>query len=387
MVRYRFLLPWIVCLTLLVLPDNGLGDLGIGRAAAQTGTDTPLTESQRDRLYEELGRDVDALEKQLSIYSKVVKLVRPTVVHIDASRSVEQGLSFGIYQKIEEAGSGVIIDLSGQFYVLTNRHVVKNSEPDSITIRLGDGREIRPTKKWEDEGTDIAVLAISAPNLVAARVGDSDDWKIGDMVLAVGSPFGLNHSVTQGMISAKGRRDLELGSEDVRFQDFLQTDAAINPGNSGGPLINLRGEIIGINTAIASASGGNEGIGFSIPINMVTNIARQLTERGIVIRGFFGVTLDGMYNPTVAAELGLSRLQGARIKEITANSPAERAELKVGDVILQFGKVSVEDSDHLVSIVSLTTVDTSVPVVIFRDGKIQELAVTVANRSNFPEAP
>ncbi len=387
MVRYRFLLPWIVCLTLLVLPDNGLGDLGIGRAAAQTGTDTPLTESQRDRLYEELGRDVDALEKQLSIYSKVVKLVRPTVVHIDASRSVEQGLSFGIYQKIEEAGSGVIIDLSGQFYVLTNRHVVKNSEPDSITIRLGDGREIRPTKKWEDEGTDIAVLAISAPNLVAARFGDSDDLKIGDMVLAVGSPFGLNHSVTQGMISAKGRRDLELGSEDVRFQDFLQTDAAINPGNSGGPLINLRGEIIGINTAIASASGGNEGIGFSIPINMVTNIARQLTERGIVIRGFFGVTLDGMYNPTVAAELGLSRLQGARIKEITANSPAERANLKVGDVILQFGKVSVEDSDHLVSIVSLTTVDTSVPVVIFRDGKIQELAVTVANRSNFPEAP
>ncbi len=392
MVRYRLLMPSIVCLALLGLLGNGLTTLGIGTAVAQTETaqneiDAPLTAEERERLYEELGRDVDAFEKQLSIFNKVVELVRPTVVHIDASRAVERVLNFGEYQRVEEAGSGVVIDLSGQFYVLTNRHVVKNSEPDDITIRLGDGREIHPTKKWSDEGTDIAVLAISAPQLVAARFGDSDRLEIGDLVLAVGSPFGLNHSVTHGMISAKGRRDLELGSEDVKFQDFLQTDAAINPGNSGGPLINLRGEVIGINTAIASASGGNEGIGFSIPINMVTIIARQLTERGSVIRGFFGVTLDGGFNPTVAAELGLPRLQGARIKEITANSPAELAKLKVGDVILRFGKVSVEDSDHLVNIVSLTTVDTSVPVVIFRDGKVQELAVKVANRRDFPAAP
>src|SRR5205085_10072275 len=162
-----------------------------------------------------------------------------------------------------------------------------------------------------------------APGLIAARIGDSSKVEIGDFVLAVGSPFGLSHSVTYGIISAKGRRDLELGDDSVRFQDFMQTDAAINPGNSGGPLINLRGEVVGMNTAIASSSGGNEGIGFTIPINMVMIIARQLVERGTVIRAYLGVALDSKFGPATAMSVGLMRPRGTRVTRITPGSPAE----------------------------------------------------------------
>src|SRR6185503_4020578 len=150
-------------------------------------------------------------------------------------------------------------------------------------------------------------MSVAAPGLVPARLGDSGKLEIGDFVLAVGSPFGLSHSVTYGIISAMGRRDLELGDDGVPYQDFLQTDAAINPGNSGGPLLNLRGEVIGINTAIASNSGGNEGIGFTIPINMTMYVARQLIDRGSVAHAYLGVRLDMNFGPEAAAKLGLSR--------------------------------------------------------------------------------
>ncbi len=162
-------------------------------------------------------------------------------------------------------------------------------------------------------------------------------------MLAVGSPFGLSHSVTFGIISAKGRRDLHLGDAELRFQDFLQTDAAINPGNSGGPLCNLRGEIIGINTAIASNSGGNEGIGFSIPINMFMAVARQLIETGKVARAFLGVSLDAKFGPAMAAEIGLPGPMGAGVTAVTPGSPAEAARLQPGDVILEIDGTRVED--------------------------------------------
>ena len=158
-------------------------------------------------------------------------------------------------------------------YVLTNRHVVKYANPKDIKIRLSDGRLIHPKKIWEDRKTDVAVMKVQAPQLVPARLGKSDKVEIGDFVLAIGSPFGLRQSVTYGIVSAKGRHDLDLGEGDVEYQNFIQTDAAINPGNSGGPLVNLRGEVVGMNTAIASSSGGNEGIGFSIPIRNVLHIA------------------------------------------------------------------------------------------------------------------
>jgi serine protease Do len=276
---------------------------------------------------------------------------------------------------------------------LTNRHVIRNSATrggrfNNIKINLADGRQIHPRKVWEDPPTDIAVMKISAPGLFAAPVGDSDQMEIGDFVLAVGSPFGLSHSVTYGIISAKGRRNLNLtdsGSALHRFiqQEFIQTDAAINPGNSGGPLINLRGEVIGINTAIASNSGGNEGIGFAIPVNMVMFVARQLIEKGDVTRGFLGVTLHDDLSPAVAARFGLPRPRGARVKAIIPKSPAAKAELEADDVILEFNDRPVEDSAHLINLVSPTKVGDTVRLVIFRDGKTLVAELTVVNRNQF----
>ena len=250
---------------------------------------------QRAELQRELERQVSVLEAQSAVVKLVAKLMRPAVVHIEADIPPEANPAYNRSRHVEEAGSGVIIERKHRYYVLTNRHVVRGAAPAAIRINLADGRRLHPTKVLEDPQTDVAVLPISAPDLVAASLGDSDRMQIGDFVLAVGSPFGLSHSVTFGIISAKGRRDLRLAEADGRsrrFQDFLQTDAAINPGNSGGPLVNLHGEVIGINTAIASDSGGNEGVGFSIPINMFMAVARQLIETGKVTRAFLGVDMN-----------------------------------------------------------------------------------------------
>ena len=272
-------------------------------------TQLSAASSERERIYAEIASEVSVLEQHGSLLKKVVSLVRPTVVHLesfksDAGQSVRRGIS-----TTEEAGSGVMIELDGDFYVLTNRHVITNATMDHIRIRLSDGRYLTPLRVWEDPDTDVGVIKVQESDLVAARIGNSDLIEIGDFVLAVGSPFGLSHSVSYGIISAKGRRDLELGSDDVRLQDFLQTDAAINPGNSGGPLLNLRGEVIGINTAIASNSGGNEGVSFSIPIKLVMFVARQLIARGEVSHAYLGVQLDNEFNLDKALGLGLTRVR------------------------------------------------------------------------------
>ena len=234
----------------------------------------------------------------------------------------------------------------------------------------------------EDEETDVGVLAIEAADLLASPVGDSDRMEIGDFVLAVGSPFGLSHSVTFGII-ARGRHDLQLGADSVRFQDFLQTDAAINPGNSGGPLCNLHGEIIGINTAIASNSGGNEGIGFSIPINLFMGVARQLIDSGKVTRAFLGVSLDAKFGPAMAAELGMSRPTGTRVRAVTPGGPAEAAGIREGDVILKLNGMAIDDDAHLVNLVGLIEVGKKVSLEVFRDGKTIVIPAEVADRSKF----
>ena len=279
----------------------------------------------------------------------VVKVVRPTVVHIEAEKADPTAKKYS-HHSIEEAGSGTVLQLGDKFYVLTNRHVIKDATVNNIHIKLYDGRQFSPTQAWSDPGTDVAIMSVATPHLIPARIGDSDKVEMGDFVLAMGSPFGLSHSVTFGIISAKGRRDLELGDERVQYQDFMQTDAAINPGNSGGPLISLRGEVVGMNTAIASNSGGSEGIGFTIPINMAMNIAKQLVTRGSVVRAFLGVTLDSKFTQDIAEGLGLPQLEGARIAAITANSPAEAAKLQVDDVILEFNNVPIENDGHLVNL-------------------------------------
>ncbi len=356
------------------------------RAQAQSPVfEEEPNEAERSRLYDALHQEVAALEQQGSVLKRVVKLIKPTVVHIEAKKRSTSTRRPGRVESIDEAGSGVCIQHNSKFYVLTNRHVVKDAAMEDITLHIYDGRELHPKAVLADSDTDIAVLTLDATQLVPARLGDSDIVEIGDFVLAVGSPFGLSHSVTYGIISAKGRRDLKLGDDSVRFQDFMQTDAAINPGNSGGPLLNLRGEVIGINTAIASNSGGNEGIGFTIPINMVMIIARQLVDRGSVSRAFLGVNLDSKFGPAAATRLGLARVVGARITGITPNSPAANAQLRKDDIVIEFRGVRIQDDNHLVNLVSLTEMEQEVPMVVFREGRTVTIMVKVGDRRKFEQ--
>jgi len=337
------------------------------------------TASDRDREYAALSRDVDALDREFSLIKRVVKLVTPAVVHIEASLLPK----FRGRLDVEEAGSGVIIDFDGKHYVLTNRHVIRHSSKELIGIHLTDGRVLHPERIWEDKETDVAVLAVSAPDLIAARLGDSDELEIGDFVLAIGSPFGLSQSVTRGIVSAKGRHNLDLGDGELRWQNFIQTDAAINPGNSGGPLVSLRGEVVGLNTAIASSSGGNEGIGFSIPVNIVARTARQLVDSNRVARGFLGVKLDGSFGEKQAEALGLERLVGTRITVVEPQSPAERAAMQINDVIVEYNGVRVERDTHLIGLVKLTEVGERVPIVIYRDGHRLSMFVEIGDMDQY----
>ena len=338
--------------------------------------DDEQTEIQQSSAFAALAQEVASLERHSNLLKNVIKLAGPSVVHIDTDKSDQSMPRAARRGQIEEAGSGFVIELGGKYFVITNRHVVRNAALGDIKVSLADNREITPTKVWADPETDVAALAIAAPRIVAARIGNSDAVEIGDFVLAVGSPFGLSHSVTFGIISAKGRRDLELG-DDVQFQDFLQTDAAINPGNSGGPLLNLRGEVIGMNTAIASSSGGSEGIGFTIPSNMVMVIVKQLVERGAVERAYLGVSLDSKFGPAVAMAVGLNQPRGARVTRITPGSPAEVAKLQAGDIVLRYNGVRIDNDSHLISLVSLTEVGKEVLLQVFRDRRAIDVPVRV----------
>jgi serine protease Do len=349
--------------------------------------------SEQEQLYQEIAADVALLEQQGNLLKKVVRLVRPSVVHLETLKldatvySHLPALDRRTQPTVEEAGSGVIVDVEGRNYIVTNRHVIRDASLADITIRRFDGQFLKPQKVWADADSDVAVLQIGQQaDLLPARLGDSEQVDMGDFVLAVGSPFGLSHSVSYGIISAKGRRDLELGSDYVRLQDFLQTDAAINPGNSGGPLLNLRGEVVGINTAIASSSGGNEGVSFAIPINLVMHIARQLVTHGEVDHAYLGVQLDNEFNREKALRLGLNRVRGALVKGITPRSPAYFANLQVNDLIVAFNRVPVEDDDHLVNLVSLTPINQTVPLEIVRASKMLQLEVKVGNRKHFETA-
>jgi serine protease Do len=340
-----------------------------------------LTAAERDLLYTQVERDAELLERQSTQLRRLTQLIRPTVVHIDCKKPALRPKNGKANE--DESGSGVITLIGGRTVVITNRHVVNRADLDNITIRLDDGREIKPLRLWSDASTDIAVMEIGGDDLETARLAEHGPVEIGDTVLAIGSPFGLSHSVTLGIVSAKGRRDLELGEEGVRFQDFIQTDAAINPGNSGGPLVNLRGEVVGLNTAIASNSGGSEGIGFAIPISMVMFVTRQLVESGTVSRAYLGVTLDRTFTQRTAERLGMVRAVGARVSGVTKGSPADTAGILPDDVILEFDGIPIDDDDHLVSLVSVTTTDRTVSLIVFRNRERIALQMPVASREQF----
>ena len=359
---------------------------------AQTSTPATLTSSSetqpsRESLYKDLEKQAASLEQHYKLVKQIFRTVSPTVAHIEAKKRQSANSTGGKKSDervvvIEEAGAGVVIQYRGRTYVVTNYHVIESSTASDIRIE-SDGIVYYPTRAIHDKATDLSVLAVDKRGLTPAKLGDSRQAEVGDFVVAVGSPFGLSHSVSYGIISALNRHDLELGPQGVKYQDFIQTDAAINPGNSGGPLMNLRGEVIGINTAIASNSGGNDGIGFTIPINMVMRIVSDLIDYGEVKRGFLGVSLDARYTISRAQQLGLDRSYGALVTSITPDSPAATSNLQVGDVILEYNNERVFNDSHLVTRVSLSTIGQEVPMRIFRRGVFQTVYVKITDRSKF----
>jgi len=261
-------------------------------------------------------------------------------------------------------GSGVIIDTAG--IVLTNNHVVAGG--GQVTVKMQDGREFTAVEVWTDPKTDVAVVKIDATDLVAAPLGDSDAVEIGDWVLALGQPFGLESTVTAGIISAKNRA---MGITDR--ENFLQTDAAINPGNSGGPLVNLRGEVIGINTAISSRSGGNEGIGFAVPSNLASWVSKQLVSSGTVRRAYLGVGIQPV-TQELAKQLAVAPRSGVAVTDVFPTTPAAKAGLETGDVIVEFDGQAVRDPQQLQLAVERSEFGKEVAIDIVRQGKAMRLS-------------
>ena len=269
-------------------------------------------------------------------------------------------------ERVEQSlGSGVIVD-AAKGYILTNNHVVGGA--DDITVTLQDGRNFKGTLVGTDPATDVAVVKIDADKLQALPIANSSSLRVGDFVVAVGEPFGLGQTVTSGIVSALGRSGLGGSS----FQNFIQTDASINPGNSGGPLVNLRGELIGINTMILSPSGGNVGIGFAIPSNVATEVMQQLVAHGKVSRGSLGAQTQDI-TPNIAHMLGLTSNEGAVVTRVLPGSAAERAGLDVGDVITAVNGQALHDSDELTNAIGLLPSNSTVSLTTLRKGATRKV--------------
>ncbi len=267
-------------------------------------------------------------------------------------------------------GSGVIVSADG--YILTNRHVVKDAS--EIRVALSDGREFTAKLVGADEKTDVAVVKIKAEGLPALTFADSNELAVGDIVLAVGNPFGIAQSVTQGIVSGKDRVTGNASDE-----DFIQTDAAINPGNSGGALVDVEGRLVGINTAILSRTGGNQGIGFAIPSNLCQWVMTSLVKNGHVERGYLGVTIQSL-TPTLAQEFGLDKITGALVSDVSSGGPAEKAGVKSGDVIKMYNGQTVRDSSQFKLQVAETAPGTKVTMQVVRERETKDIEVTVNNQ-------
>lgn len=270
--------------------------------------------------------------------------------------------------KSSALGSGVIVSENG--YILTNNHVIKGA--DEIKVILYDKREFKGKVVGSDPRTDLAVIKINAKDLSTLKIGESTKLKTGDIVLAIGNPFGLNQTITMGIVSAVGRSNVGIAD----LEDFIQTDAAINPGNSGGALVNSSGELVGINTAIFSTSGGYMGIGFAIPADMAKTVMNSIIKHGKVIRGYLGVSIQNL-TPDLAKSLGIKETSGALISGVEKGSPAEKAGLKRGDLVTELDGKKVADSTSLRNMISANAPGTKTAVKVIRDGKEQTVSVTL----------
>ena len=363
--------PWMVGLAASSLISLLIG-LGIGVDASHGGLSSGNTAAPESK--------PATTARGLPDFVALAKRLKPEVVNISTTQTAQQPEApnpfgqrdrFGASSPREQfkqrsLGSGFIIEPDG--LILTNYHVVDNAE--KITVRLLDGRELAGRVVGKDQKTDIALVKISARDLPVAPLGDSDRLEVGEWVMAIGNPFGLDNTVTSGIVSAKDR---QIGAGP--YDHFIQTDASINPGNSGGPLVNLQGEVVGINTAIFSQSGGNIGIGFAIPINLVKDLLPQLKSGGKITRGWLGVSIQGI-TPDLAASLGLDQAKGALVSSVVQNSPADRAGIKAGDVIVGYEGKEINNANDLPFLVAGTPVGKTVSLEVFRGKK--ETTVTVA---------
>jgi serine protease Do len=326
-------------------------------------------------------------------FSNIVKLISPVVVNISTTKTVINKDSSSLFPhffegpfrdffepfnrprqwKEQSLGSGVVVSPDG--YIITNNHVVEKA--DEIKVTLYDQQVFNGKIVGTDPKTDIAVIKIPAENLPAIKWGDSDNLQVGEVVLAFGNPYSLGHTVTMGIVSALGRANVGIAD----YEDFIQTDAAINPGNSGGPLVNIKGELIGINTAIFSRTGGYQGIGFAVPSNMAKSVMTQLIKEGKVTRGWLGVTIQN-FTPELAKEFGLDKTTGALVTDVFKESPAEKADLKRGDVILEVDGKEIKNVETLRNIIAQSKVGSKVKLKISREGKIFFVKATVAE---FPQ--
>ncbi len=277
-------------------------------------------------------------------------------------------------RQFQSAGSGVIVDAKNG-YIVTNYHVVEHA--NKITVTLLDNRTFSAKIIGSDEGSDIALLQAKQPKLISMPLGDSSRLEVGDYVIAIGNPFGLQHTVTAGIVSALGRSGINPDG----YEDFIQTDASINPGNSGGALVNLRGELVGINSAILSRSGGNIGIGFAIPVNMVKSVMAQLIKYGEVKRGVLGVNIYDV-TPDIAQEFGLTETSGALVAGVVQGSSADRAGVKTGDIITSINGVPMKDSGELRNAIGMLRVGDKVQIGLLRDGKASRLTALIAVRGD-----
>ncbi len=333
---------------------------------------------------------IDILSKTNRATAEVVAAVKPSVVNISSTKTLRGGGiqspffndpffrrffgdEFRDSQKPRERkqsgmGSGVIVDKDG--YILTNNHVIRNA--DEIKVTLADKREFKGKVIGADQKTDLAVIKIDSNNLPVIKLGDSEKLQIGETVLAIGNPYGLNQTVTSGIVSATGRANVGIAD----YEDFIQTDAPINPGNSGGALVNIRGELIGINTAIFSTTGGYQGIGFAIPSNMAKSVMESLIRKGKVVRGWLGVTIQPL-TPDLAKQFNISQEQGVLVGDVIEEGPAEKAGILRGDVITEFDGKEVEDVTNLRNMVANTPPNGEVDIQLMREGQKKTVKVKI----------
>lgn len=319
----------------------------------------------------------------------LVKRVAPAVVNIRVSQTIDARSQygdemfrrfFGLPQspggtrEIASAGSGVIVDAKNG-YILTNHHVVAGA--DRIQISLHDDTTLDAEIVGSDAATDIAVLKVDPVGLTDIAIGDSDAVEVGDFVIAIGNPFGLGHTVTSGIVSAKGRTGISRNG----YEDFIQTDASINPGNSGGALVNMRGELIGINSAIISRSGGNVGIGFAVPSEIAQSIMRQILDFGEVRRGLLGVTIQTIDKESARA-LGTEVESGALVSRVTPGSAAEKAGLLVDDIIVRINDNKIDSSRELMNAIGLKGSGEAVEIEFVRDGRTRNVVATLDQQNN-----